>query len=290
MIKKILVTGAAGKTGRAVIQALASTGIPVRSLVYRDAQVSETKVVGARETIVGDMRQAAVMNRAVEGVSLVYHICPNMSPYELEIGRHLVSAAAPAGVDRIVYHSVLHPQIEAMPHHWTKLRVEEALFESEVGYTILQPAAYMQNILAGWETMKERGEYVVPYSVDTRIGMVDLEDVAEAARVVLTEPGHEWAIYELAGQEILSQVDVAQILSRELSRPIKASSIPLKEWTAQARTAGLGEYQVNLLVRMFKYYEQYGFWGNSRVLAHLLGRKPGTFADFVRRAARERGF
>ena len=116
----------------------------MRSLVYRDAQVSETKVVGASETIVGDMRQEAVMSRAVEGVSLVYHICPNMSPYELEIGRHLISAAVPAGVDRIVYHSVLHPQIEAMPHHWAKLRVEEALFESEVGYTILQPAAYMR--------------------------------------------------------------------------------------------------------------------------------------------------
>ena len=62
-----------------------------------------------------------------------------------------IRAAQSAGVERFVYHSVLHPQVEIMAHHWQKMRVEEQLFESGLSFTILQPAAYMQNVLAGWD-------------------------------------------------------------------------------------------------------------------------------------------
>ena len=77
-----------------------------------------------------------------------------------------------------------------MTHHWNKLRVEETLFESGLSYTILQPASYMQNVLGGWQAIVEHGVYAAPYSVETRMSMVDLEDIAEATAVVLTEPGH----------------------------------------------------------------------------------------------------
>ncbi len=65
--------------------------------------------------------------------------------------------------------------------------------------TILQPTAYMQNILAGWRSIVEDGIYRVPYPIDTRISLVDLRDVAEAAARVLTEDGHVGATYELVG-------------------------------------------------------------------------------------------
>ncbi len=55
-----------------------------------------------------------------------------------------------SGVTRFVYHSVLHPQIEAMPHHWQKMRTEEMLFAAGFELTVLQPTAYMQNILGAW--------------------------------------------------------------------------------------------------------------------------------------------
>ena len=94
-----------------------------------------------------------------------------------------------------------------MPHHWQKLRMEEALLESGLEFTILQPCAYMQNILTGWQKIT-KGEYIIPYQVQTRISMVDLQDVGEVASNVLTEQGHENAIYELSGPEPLSQADV----------------------------------------------------------------------------------
>ena len=118
--------------------------------------------------------------------------------------------------------------------------------------------------------------------------MVDLEDVAAAAALVLTEAGHEGATYELVGAEALTQTDVAAILSHGLGRRVRAQALPLDVWEEGARAAGLDDYQVRTLVRMFCYYEDYGFWGNPNVLRWLLGRSPTTFATFVERTAREK--
>jgi NAD(P)H dehydrogenase (quinone) len=279
----ILVTGAAGKTGQAVICALAARGALVRALVHRPEQVPAVEALGAGQVVCGDMGARVTLQEAAAGVRAVYHICPNLSPDEVTIGQAVVAAARAAGVKHLVYHSVLHPQIEAMAHHWLKLRVEEHLFASGLPYTLLQPAAYMQNLLAYWPAIVEQGIYAVPYAPETLLGLVDLEDVAEAAAVVLTEPGHEGATYELAGDEVLSQTEVAAVLSQCLGRHVRAVTIPREEWEGKARVTGLGDYQVETLLKMFGYYERHGFWGNPRVLGWLLGRAPTHLAAFVER-------
>jgi NAD(P)H dehydrogenase (quinone) len=284
----ILVTGAAGKTGRAVIRALVAKGAAVRALVHRPDQVGAVEALGAREAVAGDMREGTTMHRAAQGTRAVYHICPNVSPDEVTMGRTAVKAARLAGVQHFVYHSVLHPQVEAMPHHWQKMRVEEQLFESGLRYTILQPAAYMQNVLAQWDQIIGQGIYPVPYAVETRLGLVDLEDVVEAAATILTELGHEGATYELAGTEALSQTEIAAILSQQLGRPVCAVQVPLEVWERQARAAGLAAHQIETLLKMFQYYDRYGFWGNPRVLSWLLGRPPTSLASFIQRVAQER--
>ncbi len=285
----ILVTGAVGKTGRAVIRALAARGEGVRALVHRPKQASMALDAGAQDVVAGDMRDQAVMDQALRAsgrVRAIYHICPNMSPDEFSIGQVAVRAAHTAGVEHFVYHSVLHPQTEAMPHHWQKLRTEELLFESGLAYTILQPAAYMQNVLAYWGRIVQDGVYAVPYAVEARLSMVDLEDVAEAAALVLIESGHAGATYELVGVDVLSPAGVAAVLEQHLDRPVRAEAVPLDVWEQGARASGMGDYQVETLLQMFRYYERHGFWGNPRVLTWLLRRPPTTFASFVERTAR----
>ena len=170
-----------------------------------------------------------------------------------------------------------------MPHHWQKMRVEEHLFASGLASTILQPSAYMQNVLAWWDQIAEQGVYPVPYSVDTQLGIVDLDDVAAAAAVVLTQPGHAGAVYELAGPRALTQTEVAAILSQHLGHSVRAITVPLERWRRNARAAGLGDYQVETLVKMFRYYDACSFWGNTNVLTWLLGRPPTAFSSFVER-------
>jgi len=284
----ILVTGAAGKTGRSVIRALVEKGAHVRALVHRQELTLVLESSGVQEIQVGDMKSSSTMERAMQGMGMVYHICPNVSPDEVAIGQTAINAARTAGVEHFVFHSVLKPQTETMPHHWNKLRVEEQLIESQLPYTILQPAAYMQNILAHWESIREEGVYPVPYPAETRLSLVDLRDVAQAAATVLTEPGHKYATYELVGSAGLSQMELAVILSEELGQPVRVKVIPLETWEKQAVEAGLGAQQIETLTKMFRYYQQFDFLGNSQVLSWLLLRPPSSFSAFVKRTLLEK--
>lgn len=279
----ILVTGAAGKTGRAVIAALVARGEQVRALVHRAEAVESVLGAGAEDALVGDMLSVDDLRAACRGVRAVYHICPNMHTGEEAMAEGLLGVMAQAGARRLVYHSVLHPQVEAMPHHWRKLRVEELLFTQNVPWTILQPAAYMQNVFAYWGTIVNEGVYRVPYAVTARLGMVDLEDVAAAAAAVLIDAGHEYAIYELAGPEILDQVQIAVVLARQLGRPVRTQAVDRVQWAESARRAGQSAEAVDTLRQMFEYYERYGFYGNAAVLRMLLRREPSTFAQVVAR-------
>ena len=283
----ILVTGAAGKTGRAVLRALAGRREPVRALIHRPDQAPSLQALGVQETLVGDLLDRAGMQRAVDGVRAIYHMAPNVSPDEIPMGQTVISAAQSAGVERLVFHSVLHPHVEAMPHHWQKARVEELLFASGVPFTILQPTAYMQNVAASWEAILTQGRYPVPYSPETRLSLVDLEDVAEAATTVLTDPGHTGATIELVGTPGMSPRDIVELLSAELDRRVIVDVLPLEAWERRARASGLGEYQVSALTRMFAYYEEHGLTGSPQALTNVLGRQPTSFPAFVRRVIQE---
>lgn len=286
--KMILVTGASGKTGKTVVKALAGRGQEVGVVIHRREQWEAMKALGARTAVTGDLRNLEMLGAAMAGVQRVYHICPNLHPDEVAIGRALIAAAKAAGVEHFVYHSVLRPQIEGMPHHWNKLRVEEMLFESGLPFTILQPTAYMQNTLAYWVGIMEHGAFSVPYPAEARISLVDLEDVAEAAATVLTDSGHAGATYELVGTAALTQTKVADILSRKFGRPVRVESQPIDAWGEQARASGMGDYQRETLIKMFRYYERYGLVGNPNVLGWLLRRPPTTFEAFIERMIRER--
>jgi len=279
----ILVTGAAGKTGRAVISALVRKKQSVRALVHREEQVHQVESLGATDVLVGDMRSMDTLERAVDGSESVYHICPNVNPDEFQLGKSIVASAASAKVRHFVFHSVLHPQVESMPHHWMKMRVEETILGSGLNFSILQPAPYMQNLQGQLSDILERGIYPVPYSPTAPMSLVDLGDVAEVAAIVLTDPTQVGATYELAGPEILTPNQMAEILSRHLNRVIHATQISLETWRQRAQTSGLGGYQLETLEKMFTYYDRNGLWGNPLTLRTLLGRQPTSFGEYVKR-------
>ncbi|MDX1501089.1 MAG: NmrA family NAD(P)-binding protein [Thermoanaerobaculia bacterium] len=282
----ILVTGAGGKTGRAVLAALARRGAAARAMVRGPRRRDGVRTLAA-EVCEGDLLDPRAVAAAVAGAEAIYHICPNVHPDEVAIGRGVIAAARTAGVGRLVFHSVLHPRIEAMPHHWAKLRVEELLVASGLDFTILQPAAYMQNLLAQWDAVVRRGVYAVPYDLDARVALVDLGDVAEAAARVLTEPGHEAATYELCAPGLPDQRQIAAILGDTLGREVRAVETPLDEWAARAREAGLHGYALEALLRMFRYYGRHGMAGGPRALEWLLGRPATALRRFVERVARD---
>jgi uncharacterized protein YbjT (DUF2867 family) len=279
----ILVTGGAGKTGLAVIRALHGVGISVRAMVHRPASSVRAQSAGADEVLVGKLEKRADLERALRSVDTVYAICPNMAPDEYGMLTGLIDAAGREGVKRFVYHSVLHPQVEAMPHHWQKLRVEERLFESGLEATILQPASYMQNLKGYWDEVVGQGVYRVPYPVETRLSLVDLDDVAQAAALVLSQDGHVGATYELCGPDALTQDQVAATLGQALGREVEAQELPLAEWLARPEIQTIDAYQRQTLTAMFRYYAAYGLVGNPNALAWLLDRAPTNLSQVVAR-------
>lgn len=285
----ILITGAAGKTGTAIIRALADQEEDIRALVHTADQAGKLKAIGANETRIGDMRKEEDVQSAVDGVRAIYHIPPNMHPDEVGIGQLIIDTASDAGVEHFVYHSVLHPQTEEMPHHWKKLRVEEYLFTVGIPFTILQPAAYMQNILGYWNSITDDGTYAVPYATETRLSIVDLEDVAAVATTVLASADHRGATYELCGPDTPTQTEIATVISRNLGISVRAEEQLRHEWEKSAREAGkLSDYAIDTLLQMFKYYEAYNYIGNGNVLRWLLKRAPTSFDGFIARVVQER--
>src|ERR1700733_7318695 len=113
----ILITGAGGKTGKAVLNALVAKGALVRAFVRNSTYEAALKMIGASDVVVGAMDDPRALAHATRDIEAIYHICPNVSPHEMPFATALVDAATGSGVPRLVYHSVLHSQIEAMPHH-----------------------------------------------------------------------------------------------------------------------------------------------------------------------------
>lgn len=285
----ILVTGASGQTGSRVLRALVTRGAKVRAMVGREASLAGVRAAGADEALVARFDDAAALDRALLGAAAVYHVCPPMSEHEVAIGRALIDAATRQGVRRFVFHSLVHSQVDALAHHRDKRLVEGLLRESSLDYTILQPAMYMQNLAMDWERVRTEGVYAQPYSPDVRMSLVDLDDVAEAAAIVLTQAGWGGGCFELCGPDSLTRREMAQCLAEVLGRPVRAERGDRDAWIERARRLGTRtEFQIGRVLAMFDHYDRHGLsGGNDRVLGLILGRRARGYRAFAERFVRQ---
>lgn len=282
----ILITGANGQVGRAIIKALLSKGEQVRAFVFRNEHVQEIKKLGDMDVVVGNMLNQEDLDRAFSGVNRVYHICSAINPDEVLIGEMVINAARKANVKHFVFHSVLHSVLQEMPHHQKKLIVEQLVVDSGIPYTIVQPTVFMQNIFESWNSIVEKGVFVQKFftTPNTRMCLVDLDDVAEAAAIILTSSDHINASYEFSGSENLSLQDMVEVMGQCLNREIKVETLSDEMLSSQLRKFGADDYRVNTLLKMFHHYNEHGFYGNPNILKWMIGRKPNDFITFFKRA------
>lgn len=282
MSETILVTGASGKTGLRVVSALAGAGLAVRGFIRRPEAEAQVRAAGAREIATGDLLDARSLRSAMQGAGQVLHICPPMHPQEDGIARAITDLCKELGTRRLILWSVLHPVIE-VPHHRRKLTAEQYLIESGQPYTILQPCRYMQHLASVWKAVSETGVHAMPFSAQSKFSLVDLDDLAAAAAVVCARQGDEFATYQLAGPDALSQDDCAAILSELLGKPVRAEAKSFETFRAEAQKAGMPEHRLETMAVMNAHYDAHGLRGNPHVLEWLLGRRPSNFADYVTR-------
>ena len=269
----IVVTAAGGRTGAAVVRALRARGEQVRAVVSRRGPRPELTDLGA-EVVVGELTQPLPWGRLLAGASTFHLVWPQFHPEEAEGSAALFAEARRAGVQRIVYHSVLRPQTRVLPHHAAKDRAEEALESSGVAWRVLQPCAVMQDLDAELPEVARTGVLRSLWGVRTAQSLVDVEDVAAAAAVLLTEDGLDGGTFEAAGPEPLTAPRIAELIGKRLGREVVADDvIPAGEqpsaYAARCRRA------------MLDHQRAHGFVGSPRVLTALLGRPPRTFAEHL---------
>ncbi|MGB8406974.1 MAG: NmrA family NAD(P)-binding protein [Mycobacterium sp.] len=272
---RVLMVGATGRHAHWALRALVDRGVVVRALVRSQQRAQAAMDGGAQETVIADLTRPATLAAAMIGVDGVFHIGPGQTPTEADMGVAMVEAAAAAGVRKFVLSGVIHPSISALTNHTAKLPVEDALYISDMDFTVLQPARFMQMIEDYWIVEDDR--LALPYSLSSRMCWVDYRDVAEVAAMAMTETSLSYGTYELCAPGLLDGHDTAAILSEVVGRPITAVQTPLAEFAAQPpegpRRDGFR--------RMMVHYDRRGLpGGNALVLRTILGREPRTLKDY----------
>lgn len=226
----ILITGARGKVGRAVIDRLHSAGLPVRAASARPAELTVPAGIETAELVLDRPETFAAAFRGVRQVFL----------YPEPAGIHdLIKAAEAAGVEHVVLlssSSVLAPDAESDPLASHSLKVERALAESSLTCTFLRPDAFASNSL-GWAWPVGRSMPVQLAYPDAQIAPIHPEDIADIAALALTGNSLTGRALTLTGSESLSFREQLAVLSETLGR-----AIPVERITRAAAEEQMGRH------------------------------------------------
>jgi uncharacterized protein YbjT (DUF2867 family) len=281
---KVLMVGATGKFAGYVLPELIKRGVKVRALV-RDRESERVALDrGADETVLGDLEDARCLISAAVGADGVFHINPAFAPREAAMGVTMVNAAKAAGVTKFVFSSVIHPSITRLTNHAGKQPVEQAIYDSGMKFTVLQPAMFMQNMEASWPEVMRTGKFALPYSKKAKACYVDYRDVAEAAAMALTGNKLEGGTFEMCAPGTYNRIEVAALMSDALGRKIEAGEVPFEDW-AHAQNLPEGPVRAGLK-RMYADYHEHGFpGGNGMTLRCVLGREARTLKSYFQELA-----
>jgi uncharacterized protein YbjT (DUF2867 family) len=275
---RVLMVGATGRHARWVLRELTQRGVEVRALVRNEERAQVARRNGAAETVIGDLTEPASLVDAVAGMEGVFHIGPAHAAREADMGLAMVDAARAAGVRKFVFSGVIHPSISAMTNHAAaKLPVEEALYSSELDFTVLQPARFMQNFERSWNDIVEHDRLAQPYSLREKMCSVDYRDVAEVAALAMTGGELSYGTFELCAPGMQDSYETAAILGEVLGRPITPVQIPLDQFAAQLPQGAFRDG----MKRMMAHYDRHGLpGGNALVLRAILRREPRSLRDY----------
>jgi uncharacterized protein YbjT (DUF2867 family) len=280
---RVLMVGATGRHAHWVLRELTRRGVSVRALVRNQQRADVARHNGAAEVAIGDLTEPATLADAAAGMDGVFHIGPAHAAGEAEMGLAMVDAARAGGVRKFVFSGVIHPSISAMTNHGAaKLPVEEALYSSELDFTVLQPARFMQNFERSWPDIVEHDRLSEPYSLSAKMCSVDYRDVAEVAALAMTGDELSYGTFELSAPGMQDTYQTAELISEVLGRPITAVQIPLDQFASQLPE---GPFRDGMR-RMMTHYDKHGLpGGNSLVLRSILGREPRSMEGYFRELA-----
>ncbi|MBF6050247.1 NAD(P)H-binding protein [Streptomyces sp. NRRL B-1677] len=221
----ILVTGATGNIGSALLEELHARGIgPLRGLTRDAARVVFPEGV---EAVEGDFTKPASLKPALDGVRSLF-LVSRLGP-----DADILEVARQAGVEHVVLVSSItvqtHPRLGPAGEN---LAVEQLLKSSGMAWTILRPTQFASNALMWAASIRDHETVRAPYA-DTALPTIHPADIASVARVALTEPGHQGHTYALTGPEPVTARQQVEAIAAALGREVPFAEISRQEAHAQ---------------------------------------------------------
>jgi uncharacterized protein YbjT (DUF2867 family) len=280
----ILITGASGSVGRAVLAEVARRGDKHRAM-YRSKE-DGPKAPAGTEAVIADFSDKTSLAAALRGVESVYLVCSPI-PDLVQLEGNAIEASEAAGVRRIVLNSALGAGDYRKSFPSWHRKVEDKLKTTKMAHCILRPNSFLQNVVTYFApSIRAQGAFYGAMG-NARTSYLDVRDIAAVAAKALRGGEHDGKTYELNGPEALTYAEVAEKISQHAGIAARYVDIPAEAQRKAMLDQGMPEWQVTALLELQEYYT--GGQGGTLdgVLQKLLGRPAITMDQFLEEYAKE---
>ena len=275
----ILVTGATGKVGYRLMEALADAGVEATAMVRVEAKGID--LPGSAKHIVAtlDAPPAAEVLRAFDRVFLLSPAREAQAELEIIFIDALLAAGHRPHVVKVAADGFQDPDcdVRIMRSH-RQIAVHLAATGLPASY--LAPSGYMENLLGAAESIREEGMIYAPAG-EGRVGFIAASDVADVAARVLTSPGHEDATYVLTGPQSLSYGDVAARVSAVFAREVGYADLPEERAREQLLASGVTPWEAEGALEVFDWIRHGGADAVTADMHEVTGQDPRPVEDWL---------
>ncbi len=282
----LVVTGATGHLGRAVVESLLERGVPAADITATGRSTEKVADLAARgvTVVVADYKDPASLDAAFAGADKVLLVSSNDFDDRAGQHRNAIDAAQRAGVGHVVYTSGPKATTSSMLLMADHKATEEALAASGLTTTVLRNGWYVENYTPQLPTYLEHG--IVGSAGEGKVSIALRRELGEAAAAVLTGEGHEGMVYELGGDAV-TLLELAAIFSDVTGTTIAYTGVPVETFQGILVGAGLPEPVAAIFADVDRAISIGELEVNPTELAALLGRPATAAADAVRIALAE---
>lgn len=272
----IAITGATGQLGRLVVASLKNK---TKDFVALARSADKAKELGVPVRI-ADYEKPDTLKSALAGIDTMLLISAS------EIGKreaqhaNVLSAAKQNGVKRIVYTSILHADTSTIGLAAEHRATEAAIKASGTPYTFLRNGWYNENYVGSMPGWLAAGA-VIGSAGAGKISAAARSDYADAAVTVLTTPGHDGKVYELAGDEAFTLADLARELARASGKAVAYKDLPAPEYAAALAGFGLPQWLATTIADWDVQAAKGALFDGSRQLSKLIGHPTTPMAQTV---------
>lgn len=275
----ILVLGATGNTGSEVVRQLqqvdASFGVMVRKARSVEAMNLEPQQVKE-----ADFSDIAAMEKAMQGVKRIYVSMPAHQDNQQWVA-NIISAAKAAKVEHVVKLSGMGASSDAGSQIIrTHVITDGMLKDSGLGWTIIQPNSFFQNLYGSLATINSMGKFFLPLG-NAKQSVVDIRDVAAVVVKSLTENGHQDQTYKISGPQALTFAEQAEIMSKAAGKPIEYVAVSQQDATEAMKGAGMDEWLADALAEILTWFSTGKYAEVTDTVERITGKPARRFADFA---------